>query len=550
MFSFVNIIIEALPEALGGIITASLLGLLAYLINNWRSNRPIKPSSILHNLPRPDYIEFIGRHNEFQKVIDGLTGRSYLISIDGIGGVGKSALALEVGHQLLLHKVISNGKKLEKEHYYNAIIWVSAKTSSLRKDGIITRVQEVQTLQDILNAILITLEKDRNLNKSLNEKRELVRRELAKQRVLLIIDNLETIDDEQLLEFLRELPEPTKAVITTRHQISETYSIHLPGLTKLDAFALARTEAKQQGEILDQEHLERLYTRTGGVPLAIVWSIAQMKERGVDAAITSLHIDDSSYIAEFCFLDVVDSIKKKQSYHTLLALSLFSDKANRNALSYVTGFPQSLCNNTLIELERLSLINKTSSRFWMLPLTKEFVITELNQPENTALQEKLKHQYADYYNHEKIKAVGKAKSTIQAIHFALDLEALFVWDDEISDYLRANYKAIDESVDITRIFYMSKSTSMKNNEIVPRVAQILKAQQNYGISVKILWKEKLDELNIPTPPDMIIFDKAEVHVHIGSGGWYTDFEIFHDDKTTKTWLENFYLLEKYSVIWK
>jgi hypothetical protein len=545
----INIILNALPEALGGMITAAILGGLAYFYNKWRSERPVDPRKIMHNLPRPDFIEFVGRLEEFQRVIDGLTGRPYLISIDGVGGIGKSALALEVGHRFLRHKVASQ-KKFHPRYYYNAIIWVSAKRYSLREDGIITREQEAQTFQDILNTIAITLGKEKYLNELHYKKKELIRSELAKQRALLIIDNLETVDDEQFLEFLRELPEPTKVIITTRHQIGETYRVHLPGLSEKDAFALMRTEADLRSVLLSPEQMERLYQRTGGVPLAIVWTIARMEYLKVDDILTDVRINDYSVIAHFCFHEVVTSLKNKESYHTLLALSLFNDKASREALGFVAGFPPHIRDATLVELEKLSLINKISNFFWMLPLTREFVTKELNIVENESLKEKLKKQFADYYNQIKIRSVVKTRSSIKAIHLALELEAVFVWNDVISDYLQANREAVSRGVKITRIFLMDKAIVMNQEEVEPNVAKILDAQQNAGVDVKILWRDVLDKQDIQYPPDLIIFDDKEVHLHKGSGGWYTDVDILENEKQIEKWLKNFALLEKHGIVWR
>jgi hypothetical protein len=60
---------------------------------------------VYHNLPQPDYGRFIGRQGELVQVHRIL--RSYphsrhpMVTIDGIGGIGKSALALEVAHRYL-----------------------------------------------------------------------------------------------------------------------------------------------------------------------------------------------------------------------------------------------------------------------------------------------------------------------------------------------------------------------------------------------------------------------------------------------------------------
>ena len=110
--SLFELIQQALPEALGGITATALLATAAFFYNRRRENQQNKEEEegILHNLPRREYTKLIGREKEFQKVIDGLTGRPYLISIDGLGGIGKSALALEIGYKFLNYQVISNEK--------------------------------------------------------------------------------------------------------------------------------------------------------------------------------------------------------------------------------------------------------------------------------------------------------------------------------------------------------------------------------------------------------------------------------------------------------
>jgi Mrp family chromosome partitioning ATPase len=56
-----------------------------------------------HNLPQRPYTHFIGREAELQKLTQLLLpyprSRHFLVTLDGIGGVGKSALALETAYR-------------------------------------------------------------------------------------------------------------------------------------------------------------------------------------------------------------------------------------------------------------------------------------------------------------------------------------------------------------------------------------------------------------------------------------------------------------------
>lgn len=184
--------------------------------------------AVLHNLPQPDYVKFIGRNQEKEKIIAKLRpypySRNPVITIDGIGGIGKSALALEIGHYFL-----NNCNKLEKREIFDAIVWTSAKIDVLRADrGIVRRSYASRTLTDICRKIAVTLEIEESIQSETKEGFELICRELSKKRVLLIIDNFETIDDEAVREFLQDiLPPPTKAIVTTRHRIDIAYPIRV-----------------------------------------------------------------------------------------------------------------------------------------------------------------------------------------------------------------------------------------------------------------------------------------------------------------------------------
>jgi hypothetical protein len=69
--------------------------------------------AIPQNLPPRG--EFIGREKEMEQVRQALASRSYLVVIEGIGGIGKTALALEVAHELW------------EKGLYEAVAWTTAK---------------------------------------------------------------------------------------------------------------------------------------------------------------------------------------------------------------------------------------------------------------------------------------------------------------------------------------------------------------------------------------------------------------------------------------
>ena len=357
---------------------------------------------VYHNLPQPDYGRFVGREAELAKITRILQpyphSQHAVVTIDGIGGIGKSALALEIGQRYL-----RNYDTLPPESRFDAIIWTSAKLTILTAEGIATRRQVLRTLDDIYNAIAVALQREDVTRARKEEQNEVVRNALTRQRTLLIVDNLETVDDEAVLDFLRELPAPTKAMVTTRHRLDVAYPVRLTGMPWEDAQLLIAQECEKKGVLderlpkssrLRESDARRLFDRTGGVPLAIVWSIAQMGfGYGVETVLNRLG-QPAGDIARFCFEGAVERLRGKPAHKLLMVLSLCANDASREALGYATELPELDRDDGLVELEKLSLVNKQADRFSLLPLTKQYAAAEL---EKSAEKERLREKWIEYF---------------------------------------------------------------------------------------------------------------------------------------------------------
>ena len=234
---------------------------------------------IPHNLrPRS---EFIGREAEKARIHEALQSRSYLVSIDGIGGIGKTVLALEVAHECLR---ASRGEgSTDGIATFDGFIWTTARDRDL-------------TMNALLDAVARTLDYLGIAQQPVEEKQVAVRKLLQDRPYLLIVDNFETVTDEGVRDFLLELPEPSKALITTREQkLRRVWSISLKGLAESEALALIRSTGRRLG-LTALEHgearvLRHLYEATGGTPLAIKWAVGQIKQRGqsLDTVLAALY---------------------------------------------------------------------------------------------------------------------------------------------------------------------------------------------------------------------------------------------------------------------
>ncbi len=352
-----------------------------------------EPPKVLHNLPQPDYGQFVGREEELASIHQLLKpypeSRYHIVTVDGIGGIGKSAVALEAAYHYLRQY-----DSLPPEERFNAIIWASAKQSVLTADGIISRRQALRTLDDVYSTISTTLGREEITHARDGEQPALVDRALRHQRTLLILDNFETVDDEQVLSFVREVPDPTKVIVTTRHCIDVAYPVRLMGMPEEDGLALIAQECKEKEVPLTQSQAQRLYERTGGVPLAMVWSIAQIAYGHPVKTMLRRLAQPTSDVARYCFKGALKHIQGRPAHKLLMALAIFAPDASREALGYVADLPELDRDDGLVELERLSLVNRRASRFKFLPLTKVFAADELST--HPGFRESASRRWVDY----------------------------------------------------------------------------------------------------------------------------------------------------------
>jgi tetratricopeptide (TPR) repeat protein len=323
-------------------------------------------SPIPHNLPPRS--EFVGRQAEKARVHKALRSRSRLVSIDGIGGIGKTALALEVAHECL---AASQGERAADDvATFHGFIWTTAKDYDL-------------TLNALLDTIARVLQHTNIAQQPLEEKQFSVYQLLQEKPYLLVVDNFETITDRGVQSFLMQLPEPSKALITSREQLPlETNATSLKSLTESEALALIRGEGKRLGlasvEQGTDEVLLPLYQITGGAPLAIKWAVGQIKQRGqsLDGVLKSLHRAEADvFVLIFARSWSLLSVDARQ---VLMVMPLFATSASRASIKAVSNVPDSVFEKALGQLVEMSLVDVmddqelTRRRYSIHPLTRAY----------------------------------------------------------------------------------------------------------------------------------------------------------------------------------
>jgi tetratricopeptide (TPR) repeat protein len=218
------------------------------------------------------------------------------------------------------------------------------------------------------------------------EQDRLVHKALTNQRTLLLVDNLESITDRRVRLFLRNLPAPTKAIITSREWVDVADVLRLTGLPAAEAVQYIAEEAAMREVTLDDAQRQRIFDLTAGLPLPIKLSIARMSSGESFDAVTRWLGDATGDLPEYCVKGLSDLLRDREphAWHLLLACTLFDRDAgaSREALGAVANLSLADRDNGLARLMRFSLINRTDEdRFWLMPIVQRYASAILDNSE-------------------------------------------------------------------------------------------------------------------------------------------------------------------------
>jgi LuxR family glucitol operon transcriptional activator len=353
-----------------------------------------------HNLPPRDYTTLVGRESEIQKLLEWLSFEhpTPRISIEGIGGVGKTALLLDVAYRCWQTSQETQPGEISRNALprFEAIIFTSAKSQNFTTCGIFPRFRRERTLRDIFTSIVRTLKCGHTPSASFEEACEQIYKCLGKVKTLLIVDNLDTLENQQdVLGFLYELPSTVKVVITSR-ELTPFTSLRLTALSQTEALNLIQHQAQGKGVQLSLGESQKLYQTTGGVPAAIVYAVSQLAAGYTLPDVSPCLVQPVSNFSRFYFESAVQPLQGQAAHRLLMAIALFPKPPVREAICAVAAITDS---NTMAEglarLQQLSLIQQQQGQYTMLPLTRGYVLSELStHPE---FEHNARNRWVDWY---------------------------------------------------------------------------------------------------------------------------------------------------------
>lgn len=339
------------------------------------TTRPKSYQDKLLLLPRRQ--DFVGRTTDLQAVMASLNHpRSWLTSIEGIPGIGKTSLAIEAAH-----RVLENG-------CFEAMVYLTAKSYDL-------------LLADIVDAVTRTVGQPES-----NETKQdvsIAYELLSAKRTLLIIDNFDTLsrDHSAICEFLRDLPAPSKALVTSR-RLERLEATHVPlkGLAQGDAAAFVAQEWTKLFASTDPtvDH-DLLRTATGGNPHFIKLALSQLR-KGVRLDRIVKFLKDASG-EPFKFYDDLWNQLGDDERLILRAMPLFATPPSWGSLLETTGLSEERLEDSIGLLAEFLLVEPwdemgVSDRCYHAhPLTINYGATRLDQ--EPALKDQLRERFIIHF---------------------------------------------------------------------------------------------------------------------------------------------------------
>lgn len=242
---------------------------LSYLVDLLRKNElSVETHQNLssRNLPLPDFTRLVGVQPILEQLSNILNHQDgpRLVSVEGIGGIGKTAA------------VRAFVSLPETTALWKNILWVSARQIALDDSGRLSTVPNAaSTLEDITNRLADQMGINSLASKTRAEKMERLQAALNLQPSLVVIDNLETVDDSsELVPALAKLAGNSKFLITSRQTLRSFPFVHVVQMSELDgksSFELLEIEESRRGREsgVQKEEFDDLYSVIGGIPLAI-----------------------------------------------------------------------------------------------------------------------------------------------------------------------------------------------------------------------------------------------------------------------------------------
>lgn len=325
----------------------------------WKNQR----RSIYNNLPLPEFddIGFIGRDKDRHAINSLLASNTKVISIVGEGGIGKTALA-----QRCLYDILDLCEDTHKDTpMFDIILWVSLKTNRLTVAGV-DQIKDAITsgaglFQDIAGAL------GSGDSSTIDAALKDIHDYMGEFRILLCIDNLETISGGEIRDFLANIPQGSKILITTRVGLGEIeYRYKLDKMDDKPSITLIRSLSKllniESIYKKNNETLKEICKKLFNNPLLMKWYVLSVAAGNNPGDVLRREGDSFKDALKFCFENLYDRLSDIE-IKTISVIACWRKPVSAVELRFILSDTDEVAiEETLNQLHNSSMLESTIDR--------------------------------------------------------------------------------------------------------------------------------------------------------------------------------------------
>ncbi|WP_272665970.1 NB-ARC domain-containing protein [Providencia sp. PROV174] len=386
----------------------------------WRANT----KNISNNLPLPEFDDtgFIGRDKDRKSINRLINSNTKIISIVGEGGIGKTALAQRCLYDILELCELDNNQ----EPIFDIIVWVSLKTNRLTSNGSGQIKNAITTCSGLFQDIALNLSgiKRSSIDQDLDEILEY----MEQFKVLLCIDNLETISNSEVRDFLANIPNNSKVLITTRIGLGEIeYRYKLDKLDDKPSVELMRNMSRLL-------NLSKLYKKKSDSlsdlcrilynnPLLIKWYVLAVAAGSTNSQLINKRASNFQEALAFCFENLYDRLGDVEKEAISVIACIRKPVSAVELRFYLNGINDIKIEEALHQLHNSSMLISSEDQqsqggqvYSLTGVAEEYINTI--RPVSNEIYKKVKEK-------RKELQVIVDQASIQKNHYNYDLNAIY-----------------------------------------------------------------------------------------------------------------------------
>lgn len=371
-----------------------------------------KNERIIENLPSLlDYEEtsFIGRSKEIGEIRAQLNRRNVnILSIIGDGGVGKTATTLKLLYDMLDDPNCS----------YELIIWTSLKTNELSDHDFKEIENSIRNTSEMYERLALFIGDD-----SIDNIKNFIIELAQNFSTLFVLDNLETINTSDIKDFIDQLSEHAKVLITSRIGLGEMeHRYKLNGLNEQEVLEYANILLTLYGfEYFytdeDKKHIfiEKLHSN----PLAIKWFIKCLYNGQSEDEILN-HKED---VINFCMENVYEKLSV-DAHNVLDILTIAGVQLSFPELMYYLEGEMSDCTKIKYAINELGKCNfideekfKRDKNIAVTDFAHEFLMLHYSDVKHLLTRFKQLEQKLTSFGQQLLIKKSKDNLKIDSIHY-------------------------------------------------------------------------------------------------------------------------------------